>query len=674
MKYALKLFRIAASVSTLFVLVVTALAANPVPMISQPVLPDATSPGGPGFTLTVNGTGFVSTSVVNWNGSPRTTSFVSGSQLTATILASDIGTANTASVTVTNPAPGGGTSDPIFFPISAEASSVTLSLNNFGSSYLAFTVLTGDFNHDGFLDLATGNVANSVVSVLLGNGDGTFREHVDYQTGGSCGFGGFTTDVNHDGNLDLVVPCNGVSVLLGNGDGTFGAATGFQAGVAPTNVTVGDFNGDGFLDLAVSNGDSYSVSILLGYGDGTFAPHTDYPVGKKPFTVATDDFNHDGKLDLVTANLTGNSVSVLLGNGDGTFQPATDYLTGNDAQYVSVADFNGDGNPDLAVANEDDNTIAIMQGKGDGTFGTPTYLTTGANPSGVIPADLNGDGKLDLAVADSNYEGGGSSQLSVFLGNGDGTFQSRTDYPTGYGPRTVVAGDFNGDGRLDLATANNDAASVSILLQQSVVFSRQSVIFPTQMIGVTGPEQAITMTNVGSSSLNITGITIVGANSGDFAETNNCGSSLAAGASCKINATFTPSAIGKRIATLSVSDDGTGSPQTVSLAGIGTEVSLSPTSLNFGDEPVGVTSTAQDVTLSNHGTTTLNISSITLMGANPGDYAQTNTCGSSLGGGSSCTIHVTFTPKVAGKRPAVLKVVDNGGGAPQYAHLCGTGT
>jgi hypothetical protein len=674
MKNALKLFRIAASVSTLFVLVMSAFAANPVPFLGQPLLPDATSPGGPGFMLTVNGVGFVATSVVNWNGSPRTTSFVSGSQLTATILASDIVTASTASVTVTSPGPGGGTSDPIFFPISVEASSVTLSLNNFASGNLAFTVLTGDFNHDGFLDIATGNVATSTVSVLSGYGDGTFGQHVDYQTGGGCGFGGFTTDVNHDGNLDLVVPCNGVSVLLGKGDGTFGAAMGFQAGVGSTNVTVGDFNGDGFPDLAVSNGDSNSVSILVGYGDGTFGPPTDYPVGKKPFTIATDDFNHDGKLDLVTANLTGNSISVLLGNGDGTFQPQTEYLTGRDAQYVSVADFNGDNNPDLAVANEDDNTIAIMLGKGDGTFGTPAYLAAGANPSGVIPVDLNGDGKLDLAVADSNYDRGGSSQLSVFLGNGDGTFQPRTDYLTGFGPRTVVAGDFNGDGRLDLATANNDSANVSILLQQSVVFSRQNVIFPTLMIGVASSPLSITMTNVGSSSLNITGITVVGANSGDFAQTNNCGTSLVVGASCTIKTTFTPTAIGKRIATLSVSDDGAGSPQTVSLAGIGTEVSLSPTSLNFGNEPVGVTSTAQDVTLSNNGTTVLTINSISMAGANPKDYAQTNTCGSSLVAGSSCTIHVTFTPTKTGKRPAVLKVLDNGGGAPQYTHLCGTGT
>jgi hypothetical protein len=206
-----------------------------------------------------------------------------------------------------------------------------------------------------------------------------------------------------------------------------------------------------------------------------------------------------------------------------------------------------------------------------------------------------------------------------------------------------------------------------------VVLSRQSVTFPTQMIGVTSSAQAVTLTNVGSSSLNIAGITIVGANNGDFAQSNNCGASLGVGASCTIDVTFAPTAIGKRIATLNVSDDGAGSPQTVALAGIGTVVSLSPSSLNFGDEPVGVTSTAQDVILSNTGTISLTISSISLMGANPGDYSQTNTCGSSLAAGSSCTIHVTFTPKVTGKRPAVLKVVDNGGGGPRYTHLCGTG-
>src|SRR5204862_8296925 len=144
--------------------------------------PDAIPPGGPRFTLTVNGTGFVSGSVVNWNGSARATTFVSSSQLTATVLASDIATASTASVTVINPSPGGGTSNVVFFPITLPTSSVSLSRSDYATGF-PFLMMTADFNGDNELDLATANQASNTVSVLLGNGDGTFQDRVDYAAG-----------------------------------------------------------------------------------------------------------------------------------------------------------------------------------------------------------------------------------------------------------------------------------------------------------------------------------------------------------------------------------------------------------------------------------------------------------------------------------------------------------
>src|SRR5205823_6165543 len=155
---------------------------NPVPLMNQPHVPDAIPPGGPRFTLTVNGTGFVSGSVVNSNGSARATTFVSSSQLTATVLASDIATASTASVTVINPSPGGGTSNVVFFPIMLPTSSVSLIRADYATGFESGAVGVGDFNGDGKLDLAVTNFGINTVSILLGNGDGTFRARVDYAT------------------------------------------------------------------------------------------------------------------------------------------------------------------------------------------------------------------------------------------------------------------------------------------------------------------------------------------------------------------------------------------------------------------------------------------------------------------------------------------------------------
>jgi hypothetical protein len=182
-----------------------ALAQKPVPLINQPLVPDTAVPGGKGFTLTVNGTGFVSGSTVNWNGSALATTFVSGSQLTATVPASDIVKASTASITVVNPGPGGGTSNAAFFPVTLP---ISIALHGTEVTTLSGpeTVATGDFNGDGKLDLAVGENGSNSVSILLGNGNGTFRAQVDY-----------------------------------------------AVGLGPSSVVVGDFNGDGKLDLAVRN-------------------------------------------------------------------------------------------------------------------------------------------------------------------------------------------------------------------------------------------------------------------------------------------------------------------------------------------------------------------------------------------------------------------------------------
>jgi hypothetical protein len=210
-----------------------------------------------------------------------------------------------------------------------------------------------------------------------------------------------------------------------------------------------------------------------------------------------------------------------------------------------------------------------------------------------------------------------------------------------------------------------------------VSLSATSLSFGNQSVGTTSTARTVTLSNTGNATLSITSIAVAGTNAGDFARTNTCGSSVAAGANCTISVTFTPSASGSRTASLSITDNASGSPQAVSLSGTGTStapvVSLSATSLSFGNQPYDATSTAQTVTLSNTGNATLSITSIAVTGTNAGDFAQTNTCGSSVAAGANCAIAVIFTPSALGTRTASLGVTDNASGSPQTVLLSGTG-
>jgi hypothetical protein len=652
----------------------TAFAAeNPVPLINQPLVPDAVAPGGAGFTLAVRGTGFVSGAVVNWNDSSLATTFVSHSQLTASVPASDIAAASTASVTVVNPSPGGGRSNVMFFEATPSSTSIALSAPSaFGAGTGPISVAVGDFNGDGKLDLAVANNGSNNVSILLGNGDGTFQAAVDYGAGTepwSVAVG----DFNGDGKLDLVVANEGgnVSILLGNGDGTFQAAVNYGAESEPTSVAVGDFNGDGKLDLAVANYGSSNVSILLGNGDGTFKTAVNYAVGSASISMAVGDFNGDGKLDLAVVNYGSSNVSILLGNGDGTFKTAVNYGAGSSSPYsVAVADFNGDGKLDLALANIASNNVSILLGNGDGTFQAAVDYGAGSNPTGsVAVGDFNGDGKLDLVVAD---EGG---IVSILLGNGDGTFQTAVNYGQG-GSLTsgsAAVGDFNCDGRLDLASPS---AGVSVLLQipPPASLSSTSLNFGNELVGTTSAPNQVTLSNPSGLALTISSIAVTGTNATDFSQTNTCGTGLAAGASCTITVTFKPTQTGPRTASVTITDNAAGSPQTIGLSGTGLasgpNATRSPTSLTFATQFVGTSSSAQSVTLTNYGTTALSITSI----AASGDFSQTNTCGSSLAAEASCTISVTFKPTQRATRTGTLSITDNAAGSPQTVSLTGTGT
>jgi hypothetical protein len=674
--YGLLLGVVLAAFGPLEILSSTAFAGeNPVPMINQPLVPDAIAPGGAGFILVVHGTGFVSGAVVNWNDSSLATTFVKDSQLTATVPASDIAAASTASVTVVNPSPGGGTSNVMFFAVTPSSSSIALSAPSaFGAGTDPDSAAVGDFNGDGKLDLAVANEGSNNVSILLGKSDGTFQAAVDYGAGSnpsSVAVG----DFRDDGKLDLVVANDGsdnVSILLGNGDGTFQAAVNYGVGSAPTSVAVGDFNGDGKLDLAVVNELSNNFSILLGNGDGTFQAAVNYGAGLSLFSVAVGDFNGDGKLDLAVASGGSDYVSVLLGNGDGTFKTAVQYVAGLEPISVAVADFNGDGKLDLAVANYESNNVSILLGKGDGTFqaavdygiGTENYPAT---PGSVAVGDFNGDGKLDLVVG--GVESDNVSVVSVLLGNGDGTFQAAVNYGAGAGQTSVAVGDFNGDGRLDLA------APASLLLQTPLAsLSSTSLNFGNELVGATSAPNQVTLSNPSGLALTISSVAVTGTNAADFSQTNTCGTGLAVGASCTITVTFKPTQTGPRTASVNITDNAAGSLQTIGLSGTGLvsgpNATPSPSSLTFATQLVGTSSSAQLVALTNYGKMALGIASI----AASGDFSQTNTCGSSLAAEASCAISLIFKPTQRGTRTGTLSITDNAAGSPQTVSLTGTGT
>jgi hypothetical protein len=195
-----------------------------------------------------------------------------------------------------------------------------------------------------------------------------------------------------------------------------------------------------------------------------------------------------------------------------------------------------------------------------------------------------------------------------------------------------------------------------------------------QLVGTTSAAMSATLTNVGSTAFTLTSINITGEDAGDFSQTNTCGASVGAGSSCTISVTFMPTNGGTRTASVSISDNGGGSPQTVALSGTGTVVELSASSLNFGNVMVGKISKPQIVVLTNVGSTTLTITSIKTTGADPGDFSVSNTCGGSVAGGAACNIVVRFIPTQTGLRTADVSITDNGGGSPQQIKLSGTGT
>ncbi len=322
------------------------------------------------------------------------------------------------------------------------------------------SVSIGDINGDGWPDVIA-SIGPGVASVLLNAGKGTFQPHRDYGTGTYCGAISLA-DFNGDGHIDMACMeggVNQVAVILGAGDGTFGTPIAYAI-LLPNPIATGDFNGDGRPDLAVG-----PASVLLGNGDGTFQADRVFDSGLFPVALTSADLNSDGMLDLAVADALSNSIAVYLGNGDGSLRPPVQYPTGSYPNSVAFADSNGDGKLDLAVTNLFSNTFSVFPGNGDGTFQPPRSYSAITAPGSVVAGDFNNDGKLDIAIAGTcGASPCGPGGVLVRSGNGDGSFGLDTAYATASMPTSLVAGDFNGDGKLDLASANPDSKTVSIFL------------------------------------------------------------------------------------------------------------------------------------------------------------------------------------------------------------------
>jgi len=346
------------------------------------------------------------------------------------------------------------------------------------------------------------------VAVMLGKGDGTFQPPVTYAPGGVTPLFVAVADVNADGKLDLVVAnrCANsltcltdslVSVYLGNGDGTFQPAVSYDSGgLFTASVAVADVNGDGKPDLLVANNcaDSNcdgSVDVLVGNGDGTFQVGVSYLTGgNQAFSIAVADVNGDGKPDLALATddmqcMGGTcqpvaAVAVLLGNGDGTFQSAVPYESGGVflGGSVVVADVNRDHKPDLVVENSQCcgtaiGVVGVLLGNGDGSFQSAVTYQSGDGGWGTSAeaADVNGDGHPDLIVTDqcASADCNNLGLVGVLQGNGDGTFQTAITYNAGgYLTNWVAVADLNGDGKPDLIVANQCADNATVCAQTSI--------------------------------------------------------------------------------------------------------------------------------------------------------------------------------------------------------------
>ena len=331
------------------------------------------------------------------------------------------------------------------------------------------TITAIDINQDGVTDLMTTNVSSNTLSILIGNGDGSFHEQVQLhvcQEPRSLATGFF----NADAYLDIVLACAGgdqIAVLFGRGDGKFTEGPQYPVHRTPVSIASDDLNGDRMADLVVALRND-KIKVFLGQGNGEFRHGAQYEYGDTPTSVALSDLNGDGKIDLVVTNggPMSNAVSIWIGNGDGTFQSPTDYRSGRRPLGVSFADFNNDRIRDLLVINGERDSFSTFLGNGNATFQAGRDSGANAGPNYGLARDFNGDHRVDVAIVNLQ-----SSDLSILFGRGDGTFEyPPRNYRTKAGPFAialyhVTSSEIEEPG---LVTADNGDGSVSIFLHRGL--------------------------------------------------------------------------------------------------------------------------------------------------------------------------------------------------------------
>ena len=422
-------------------------------------------------------------------------------------------------------------------------------------------------------------------------------------------------------------------------------------------------NTDAYLSKLSPDGQTVIYSTFLGGSAGEYGWDVAVDsVGNAYVTGLTESTDFPTAHALQPTNHGGRDAFVAKINASGSALVYSTYLGGSntDQGTTIAADSSGNAYVGGYTKSIDFPTVNAIQPTNHGGFDAFVAKISGDGSALLYSTYLGGKAN------ESIFDGNGYRDLGIAVDSAGSAYVAGTTKSTNF-PKTLLAFQQSLKGGADAFVAK-------IASQTFVSVSPLKLTYATQVIGTTSAGKKLTLTNNGSSTLTIHKIYVAGVNAVDFAETNDCPAMLAAGGTCTIRVTFTPTAKDKRKGVLAISDSDPTRLQAVALIGTGTVVNLSPKTLRFGNQAVGTASAPKTVTLTNTGSAMLNFTGISIVGSDAGDFAQTNTCGTGIGGGASCTITVRFKPTATGTRTAAVSISDDGGGSPQRVSLNGTGT